>query len=287
MWTNELRSDLLFPSLEGWEETRETLSLYAKAVGAVPRALAEPHPKWWHISLEVRPEGLKTTEMQISRDLRVSLLLDLRAHALRIMGTGREEERLPLDQGTPATAFGDQILERLRAWGIRAEVERDRYQEAGQREYDREMAERYRGSLVAIDHVLEAHKSAIGGDTGPVQLWPHHFDLAFEWFGTKRVRHEEQGQIEELAAQINFGFAPGDATHAEPYFYSNPWPFDRGLLEIGLPAGAEWVTEGFEGSRMGYEQLAGAPGGPQRLLAYYQRVFQAASPSLMEPEGMT
>ena len=32
----------------------------ARAVGVVPRAHAIAHPKWWHVSLEVRPTGLVT-----------------------------------------------------------------------------------------------------------------------------------------------------------------------------------------------------------------------------------
>jgi hypothetical protein len=60
-----MSSAAFFPSLTGWERTRETLHLYSKAVGVVPRAHAEFHPKWWHISLKVRPDGLVTDNMPL------------------------------------------------------------------------------------------------------------------------------------------------------------------------------------------------------------------------------
>ena len=81
----------------------------------------------------------------------------------------------------------------------------------------------------------------------------------------------------ELPAQINLGFYPaGDA-----YFYSNPWPFDGdALLDVALPEGARWNTEGWEGSILAYADLAGQPDGVERFLEYAGVVFDASSPLL-------
>ncbi len=49
-----------FPPLSNWAPTRDTLSHYAAAVGVAPRALADLHPKWWHISLKAQDEGAAT-----------------------------------------------------------------------------------------------------------------------------------------------------------------------------------------------------------------------------------
>ena len=37
-----MTSELIFHELTGWEPTRDTLHLYSKAVGVIPRALAPP-----------------------------------------------------------------------------------------------------------------------------------------------------------------------------------------------------------------------------------------------------
>jgi hypothetical protein len=46
--------------------------------------------------------------------------------------------------------------------------------------------------------------------TGPITLWPEHFDCAFV--------HEERA---------NVGASPGDSFSAEPYLYVGPWTADR------------------------------------------------------------
>ena len=114
---------------------------------------------------------------------------------------------------------------------------------------------------------------------GPVQLWPHGFDLAFEWFGTRTETYEENGQITEYPSQINLGFYPaGD----RPYFYSNPWPFEGDVLTgEPLPHGAEWHTDGWQGSVLHYDLLTGIPDANTKLLEYAKRVHELASPTLM------
>ena len=69
--------------LAGWRETRETLHQRARVIGAIPRALADPHPHWWHISLRPRPGGLSTVAMQAGR-----IVLDLHGHTIRVRNRG-------------------------------------------------------------------------------------------------------------------------------------------------------------------------------------------------------
>ena len=73
-----MTSENFFLSLDGWESTKETLHWYSKAVGVVPRAHAEFHPKWWHISLKVQPDGLVTDNMPIPGGGIFSLKMDLK-----------------------------------------------------------------------------------------------------------------------------------------------------------------------------------------------------------------
>ena len=112
-----------------------------------------------------------------------------------------------------------------------------------------------------------------------MQLWPHNFDLAFEWFGTRTVMYDEPGGQRELPSQINFGFAPGDDSHPDPYFYSNPWPFDEQLVTRELPSGARWFTESWKGTLLPYSAMVGQP--DEKLLDYYRAVYELASPDLM------
>jgi hypothetical protein len=81
-------------------------------------------------------------------------------------------------------------------------------------------------------------------------------------------------------AQLNLGFYPGD-DDASSYFYSNPWPFESAaLLGRDLPPGAQWHTEGWEGSMLPYTTLRDDPSPEERLLDYAKAVFDIASPGL-------
>ena len=83
--------------------------------------------------------------------------------------------------------------------------------------------------------------------------------------------------VTEYPSQLNLGFYP----EGRAYFYSNPWPFEaEKLLERPLPHGAEWHTEGWEGSILYYDQLAGDPDATTKLAEFARAVFEAAAPTL-------
>ncbi len=112
----------------------------------------------------------------------------------------------------------------------------------------------------------------------PVQVWPHGFDTAFDWLGTRVEEAEEHGEVQQFPSTLNLGLYPGEPA----YFYSNPWPFETDkLLGNDLPAGAQWHTEGWQGTMMPYEELVGDDNAEARLREYAQRVFDVASPTLM------
>jgi hypothetical protein len=73
------------------------------------------------------------------------------------------------------------------------------------------------------------------GDPSTVQLWPEHFDIAFE------LGSESAGQ------RANFGASPGDEDHPEPYLYVGPW-----TAEV---SGELWNGKGFNGAELTYAEL--------------------------------
>ncbi len=271
-----------FPSLEGGKATRDTLSLYAQVVGVVPRALAEPHPKWWHISLKMTPDGLVTDEIPgPDGEGAFQLRMNRHTHDVELLKGGSVAASFDMSGALPATEFGSQVLAGLAEYGIEGEYDTEKFDDSDPRTYDRAAAGAYFAALLEIDRVLKAHKASIEGETGPVQLWPHHFDIAFEWYGTRMIPYEEHGETQEFPSQINFGFSPGDGSHAAPYFYSNPWPFEEDLTQHELPSGARWFTESWEGTLLPYQKLVGVEGAADLLLRYYRAVFELASPRLV------
>ncbi len=278
-----MSSEVFFPSLADWESTRKTLHLYSKVVGVVPRAHAEFHPKWWHISLKVQPDGLVTDNMSLPGGGIFSLKMDLRQHKVLLVTSRGEVREFSMTEGLSASAFGDKVLGVVADLGLKEEYAREKFEDDEAREYDPALAENYFTAVVNADRIFKHHRAGLSGEMGPVQLWPHGFDLAFEWFGTRMVEYEEGGKVERYPSQLNLGFSPGEPSHPEPYFYSNPWPFETDqLVSKALPSGARWFTESWQGSVLEYSALVGDNQAEEKLLAYARAVYEFASPMLLE-----
>ena len=106
------------------------------------------------------------------------------------------------------------------------------------------------------DLLLRARVAAEPG-ASPVRIWPHHFDQATLLPG------RPGGDL--AASRIGVGLSPGDAFHAEPYWYVTPDPHPDDPALPALPEGAIWQTEGFLGAVLtGTRALAGAPADQER-----------------------
>ncbi|MEK6221144.1 MAG: DUF5996 family protein, partial [Chloroflexota bacterium] len=76
-----------FPVLEKqiMDPTWQTLHWYTKAMGVIPRVHAESHPKWWHVSLQVTSDGLKSNPMTLPDGRIINLNLNVKNHAVEII----------------------------------------------------------------------------------------------------------------------------------------------------------------------------------------------------------
>jgi hypothetical protein len=275
-----LDSKTIFPSLAGFEPTRQTLQLYSRVVSAVPRAHAKFHPKWWHISLKVRPDGLITDSVALPDGGALRLEMDLVAHQIVLTANGERVASFGMAEGTSSSDLGDRVLGEVSRLGLTGEYDRARFEDSEPRAYDPGLVSHFLTALLSADRILKQHRATLPGEPGPVQLWPHGFDLAFEWFGTRVEVYEEDGERQEYPSQLNLGFFPGGPETA-PYFYSNPWPFEGDeLLRQALPEGASWHTNDWQGTILPYEVLEADPEAEERLLAYARRVFELSAPTL-------
>jgi len=223
----------------------------------------------------VRPEGLVTDPIPLPDGGALAAGMDLRRHHAVLTASTGEQRFFRLDEGMTATDLGDALAEAAAGYGLTGPLDRSRFEDDAPRAYSPDAATAYFEAFTAAAGILERHRVTLGRAVGPVQVWPHGFDLAFEWFGTKMERHGNG----TLPAQINLGFYPG----GEPYFYSSPWPFDPAVTGIGLPIGARWHTEGWQGAMLPYTGVQGDPDAAARITEFARVVHQAASPGLEAP----
>ena len=274
-----MSSKPFFPPLTELEPTRKTLHTYAHAVGVIPRLHAIAHPKWWHISLKVRPSGLTTDQMPLPGGGTFNLRMDLRQHQVTLQTSWGDTRGFDMRAGATGTEFGDQLLTAVGDLGLEGEYARDKFESDDPREYNPMMAENFFTAATNAEYLFNKHRAGLTGEVGPVQLWPHGFDLASEWFGTRTVEYEEHGEVQKFPSQLNLGFYPGEPA---PYFYSNPWPFEEDhLVNHPLPSGARWFTESWQGSILPYDPLVGDPAAGEKLLAFAKAVYEISTPTLL------
>lgn len=264
------------PLPEEWETTRATLHAYSRALSAIPHAHAPAHPRWWHVGLAVTPIGLVTDPIPLPGGGAAQLRMDLRRHVALLETSAGDVIEFDMTSGMTGTELADAVIAAASDVGLEGTYARERFEADEPRGYEPAAAETYFAALTNVAAVFRAHARSLEGETSPVQHWPHNFDTSVEWFADRMVEHDEGGETTESPAQINLGFYPA----GRPYFYSNPWPFDAGLVGTPLPHGAEWHTEGWEGTILHYDTLAGDPEAGNKLTEYAAAVHAAAAPTL-------
>lgn len=271
----------IFPplSLSDLKPTLTTLQSYAKVIGKVRRAMTPRHKHWFHVSLRVSSSGLTTTAIPAGART-YELLLDLTAHRLVITTSRGEQWQTPL-RGQSAAQFCNDTLAALAHLDIHPEIDKSLFADATPGVYDRAVVERYWQALSQIDAIFKQFKGELRQETSPVQLWPHHIDLAMLWFSGRLVPGQDPANEEYADEQMNFGFSPGDEGIPNPYFYITAYPLPDGLTGTVLPANAKWHTQGFTGAVMMYDALVGADDPAEKLLNFL-RAVQKAGADLMK-----
>jgi hypothetical protein len=262
-------------ALADWRATRDTLHGYARVLGAIRGALTPKQKHWWHIGLRVAPNGLTTTEIPVG-DSRFELRLDLTTHRLVIQADRARLSDIPLG-GQSSAALGEQIVSTLEDLGIRPDLDNTRLGDAAPAHYDRLAVERFWRALSRIDAALKRFRENFGTNASPVQLWPHHFDLAVVWFSGRRVPGTDPADEEASEEQMNFGFSTGDADISDPYFYVTAYPLPGPLVKTKLPPGADWHTQGWTGAVLPYAALTKMEQSEEKLLGFLQHVHGAGS----------
>lgn len=275
------------PDLADWTPTRDTLHAYSHVVGSLRAALTPPHPRWWHASLRVAPRGLATGELARpgSAGPAFEVVLDLERHRLELAAVGRECEVARLDAGLAATEVGERALARLADLGLELAPKRDRWTDERPRPYERAAAGRYLEASLAVRNAFQAARAGFDGPVSPIQLWPHHFDLSVLWLPGEKIAGEDPADEESSDKQMNIGFAFGDDSVPEPYFYVTAYPAPDGMADTPLPAGAAWRTEGFTGATLAWRELLVSDGPGDVLQELWTRLVSAGRRLMLERRG--
>jgi hypothetical protein len=268
---------LPFPALplEVWKPTRDTIQSYAQVIGKVRRTFSPAQKHWWHISLHTTATGLTTTPILIN-NLILELQLDFSEHRLLITTNQGERLEVPLEGQSPVE-FCTEVCDALATWNIMPEDNPIKFEDETPGTYDKTAVSKFWLALSQIDAIFKEFKASLRRETSPVQLWPHHFDLAVLWLSGRLVPGQDPANADYADEQMNFGFVTGDGSIPEPYFYVTAYPVPDTFTNSPLPEGAHWQTEGWTGAVLPYAQLVGTQNPKEKLLTFLQTVHHTGA----------
>ncbi|MFN2135409.1 MAG: DUF5996 family protein [Candidatus Promineifilaceae bacterium] len=271
--------------LEAWRATRDTLAGYSRLVGRIRQHHTPPQKHWWHASLRLSTLGLTTTPLEDERGRPFELTLDLTEHQLTVTRGDGVSQAVPLS-GQSVRTFKQELLAAMRSLDIRTGYhdEAHAFEDEAPGTYDEQAVAVFWETLRRIFFTLRAFRSSLREETGAVQFWPHHFDLAVLWFSGRKVPGQDPDNPAYADEQMNFGFSTGDDGIPEPYFYATAYPTPEGWTASALPAGAYWHSEGWTGAVLPYAHLVEAENG-RALLLDFLKATQEAGANKMQTNG--
>ncbi len=274
--------------LTEWEDTKNTLHLWAQIVGKVRMASTAPKNHWWHVPLYVDVRGLTTRRMHAHSGISFQIDFDFVDHRLVIATNAGAVESFPLMEGLSVAEFDTKLHTALAALGVDVAIRESPFgvpmttpfpNDREHAAYDRDAVERFWRILDWTDSVLEEFSGWYCGKTSPVHLFWHSFDLAVSRFGKRRapaIPDADPVTREAYSHEVvSFGFWAGDQTVREPTYYSYTAPEPDGLRQLPLrPKEAIWVEQG-SGSLalLPYEAVRVAADPRTALLAFLQSAY--------------
>lgn len=262
-----------------WAPTRDTLHQYARMIGKIRSQYMPKSKHWWHISLNVSARGLTTTPFPITGQ-NLELTLDLTTHRLAIDSSVGWSAALSL-AGQSTAGLCSWITTTLAAADI--DLEPDLLAAFDSEEilpYDIEAISHFRRVISWVDAVFKTFKGGLREETSPVQVFPHHLDMAMNWFSGRLVPGIDPADEENADEQMNFGFVTGDGSISDAYFYVTAYPAPDHWTDLALMGDAYWHTEGWTGAILPYATVA-ASERPFKLLLDYLQTLQAHGAKLM------
>ena len=209
--------------LHDWRHTRDGLQSLTKVLSHIRMNLTPKTKYWFHLCLYLDSRGITTGQIPFDNDLRsFQLTLDLSKGDCIVDVDIGETIRIPFCQLSDKTLY-EQILEHLNVLSIGLDINKPEFSELNN-DLSLSKINMYRDIMVFNTNVLNRFKSSLKEETGSINLWPDHFDLAMLWFSGSKIDGEDPDDLEHAMEQINFGFSTGDNSIKEAYYYITSYP---------------------------------------------------------------
>ena len=225
-------------------KTSDAIHAYARLLGAIRAKMTPEQKEYWHISLRLGTQGFRTTPIPNEDGSTFELSMNLLSHRVEISSSSGHNRNVSIT-GQSLSQFSNEVLSVLHTIGIKPDIELEKFSDDSKLDYDPSIASEIFRSYSLIDIIFKTFKGSITFESSPVQLWPHHMDVAFTCYPPTKDNMD----------QIAFGYLPGDSGIQEPYFYITVYPELEEYSHIKLADLAYWNIEGWQGVVLKYNDL--------------------------------
>ncbi len=250
---------------QDFTKTRDAIHLYSKVLGNIRAAYTPPIKHHWHISLRTWAQGFTTTPVPTQSGSSFQLFLNLLRNKIEIATSSGKYAEIDIE-GQSQQDLAKQIIAELSKHNIDISIDTA---SLGVEElsYSPEISKAIFKAYSFLDTTFKEFRSNLPEECSPIQIWPHHFDIAFNWFSGRKIPGEDPNDLEASSEQIGYGFIAGDSTILEPYFYVLPYP-EVDLADKEFLHGGFNYTESWNGVLLKYESLLKAKNPKQYLLEF-------------------
>jgi hypothetical protein len=279
--------------LEAWSESCAALHLWTQIAGKVRLARTPWINHSWHVPLYVTARGLTTSPIPHGERV-FEILFDFVHHRLRVEVSDGGAANLPLRARSVAD-FHAELLGTLERLGVPVAIHGSPNEledatpfseDAAERPYDPEFANRFWRVLVQSERVMREFRARFVGKCSPIHFFWGSFDMAVTRFSGRRAP-EHPGGIPNLPDWVareayshevsSAGFWTGGGPHPFPLFYSYAYPEPDGFARARVePEGAFYSTELREWV-LPYDAVREAESPDAALLAFLESSYAAAA----------
>jgi len=242
--------------------TRDAIHSYAKLLGTIRAVMTPEQRNYRHISLTAGPQGFRTTPVPFEDGSTFEISMNLISNSIQLSTSTGHNRNIPLS-GQSVAEFSDQVLSILQTMGIKPDIDLEKYSDNTDLEYEPAIAGKIFKSYSLVDIIFKTFKGTISFETSPVQLWPHHMDIAFTCCPNTKKSID----------QIAFGYLTGDETIDEPYFYITVYPELEDTSYITLSEHAHWNADEWQGVVLKYSDLISTDNPGEVLINHLQNTF--------------
>lgn len=282
-----------WPSLrvDDWEDTRDTLHMWAQIVGKVRLAKAPMLNHWWQATTYVTPRGLSTGAVP-DGDRAFEMEFDFCVHELVVQVQGGERRAVPLEPKTTAQ-FYSEVMAALGQLGIEVSIMASPVevaeaipfaQDTVHASYHAEAARLFWGQLVQADRLLRQFRSRFTGKVSPVHVFWGALDMAVTRFSGHRAPRHPGGapncgdwvMVEGYSHELtSAGFWAGGG--GEGNFYSYAYPEPDGYRDHAVEPAAAFFSEDAGQYLLGYQEVRESEDPDATLLAFLESTYDAVA----------